>query len=100
MTPLPFLEGALLVVGVAAMTICVLGVAVMPGVFARLHYQSAAGTVAAAAIVLAVILHAGLSSVSVKAGLILLFTWTSGPVLTHALAHAARTSLEGPEGSA
>jgi multicomponent Na+:H+ antiporter subunit G len=99
MTTLAVVEEVLVVLGVAAMLVCCLGVAVMPGVFARIHYQSAAGTVATTPIVLAVIVHAGLSSVSVKAALILALSWISGPILSHAIARAARLSRGEPEGS-
>jgi len=99
MTALAVVEAALLVVGVASMLVCCLGVATMPGAFARIHYQSAASTVPVAAIVLAVVLHAGLSATSLKAVLILAISWTSGPILTHALARAARRASGEPEGS-
>lgn len=99
MTALAVVEAALLVLGVTAILLCGLGVAVMPGVFARLHYQSAAGTVGPTAIVLAVVLRSGVSSVSVKAILILCLLWVCGPVLTHAIARAARVSAGAPEGS-
>jgi multicomponent Na+:H+ antiporter subunit G len=80
------LEAILLGVGVASTLACCLGVAAMDGVFARLHFLSAAGTVGPAAIALAVVVHERLSSTGVKALAIAALLWISGPVLTHAIA--------------
>jgi multisubunit Na+/H+ antiporter MnhG subunit len=56
--------------GVVAITACCAGVLVMRSAYDRLHYAAAAATVGSAPFLLAVIVHAGLSMVSLKAALL------------------------------
>jgi multisubunit Na+/H+ antiporter MnhG subunit len=78
---------ALVVLGLAVLGFACLGVVVMPGALARLHYASVGllGVVLAAA---AVIVHDGASLISVKAALVAAFMSATSPVLAHVTAHA------------
>jgi multicomponent Na+:H+ antiporter subunit G len=78
---------ALVALGIAVLAFACLGVLVMPGALARLHYASVAmlGVVLVAA---AVVVHGGASLISVKALLVVAFMATTSPVLAHATARA------------
>jgi multisubunit Na+/H+ antiporter MnhG subunit len=71
----------------------------MDDVFARLHYQSAAGTIGPAAIALAVVIDRSFSGTGVKALLIVAVIWTTGPVLTHAIGSVARERRDAARGA-
>jgi multicomponent Na+:H+ antiporter subunit G len=78
---------ALVALGIAVLAFACLGVLVMPGALARLHYASVAmlGVLFVAA---AVVVHGGASLISVKALLVAAFMATTSPVLAHATARA------------
>jgi multicomponent Na+:H+ antiporter subunit G len=78
---------ALVALGLAALGFACLGVVVMPGALARLHYASVGllGVVLTAA---AVVVHDGASLISVKAVLVAAFMTATSPVLAHATARA------------
>lgn len=84
---------ALMVLGIAVFAFASLGVLVMPGALARLHYVSVAvlGVVLVAA---AVVVHNGASLISVKALFVAAFMATTGPVLAHATARALHVRQE------
>jgi multicomponent Na+:H+ antiporter subunit G len=80
-------SGALVVAGVVVLAFACLGVLVMPGALARLHYASVSilGVVLVAA---AVLVRDGASLIGVKAVLVAAFLASTGPVLSHATARA------------
>jgi multicomponent Na+:H+ antiporter subunit G len=78
----------LLVAGVAIELLCCLGVMVMRGAFARLHYGAPAG-IGALLLGLAVLLRQGFSLIGDKAMLIGVFVLLTSPVLAHVTARAA-----------
>jgi multicomponent Na+:H+ antiporter subunit G len=80
---------ALLIVGVAIELLCCLGVLVMRGPYARLHYTAPAG-LGALLIAIAVVVHQGFSLIGNKALLLAVFVLVTGPVLSHVTARAAR----------
>jgi multicomponent Na+:H+ antiporter subunit G len=84
---------ALVALGIAVLAFACLGVLVMPGALARLHYASVAmlGVVLVAA---AVVVHGGASLISVKALLVVAFMATTSPVLAHATARALHVRQE------
>lgn len=84
----------LLAVGVGATLICCAGILVMRSTYDRLHYASAIGTVGPLAVLVAVGVEEGLSSGLLKALVAVGAVAVTGPVLTHAIARAARI-LEG-----
>jgi monovalent cation/proton antiporter MnhG/PhaG subunit len=94
MTAREALEAALLVIGVTSTLASCLGVMAMDGVFARLHFLSAASTVGPAAIALAVVVRERLSATGVKGLVIVAILWISGPVLVHAIAVVCHERLE------
>jgi multicomponent Na+:H+ antiporter subunit G len=80
---------ALLVVGVAIELLCCIGVLVMRGPYARLHYTAPAG-VGALLIAIAVVVRQGFSLIGNKALLLAVFILLTAPVLSHVTARAAR----------
>ncbi|MGH2888955.1 MAG: cation:proton antiporter [Solirubrobacteraceae bacterium] len=84
----------LLIGGVALELFCVLGVVVMRGALARLHY---AGPASAGAVLIAVAILArqGFSLIANKALLIAAFLVLTSPVLAHVIARAARVRERG-----
>ena len=84
----------LLVAGVAIELLCCLGVMVMRGAFARLHYGAPAG-IGALLLGLAVLLRQGFSMIGDKAMLIGVFVLLTSPVLAHVTARAAHIRARG-----
>lgn len=84
----------LLVAGVAIELLCCLGVMVMRGAFARLHYGAPAG-IGAVLLGLAVLLRQGFSLIGDKAMLIGVFMLLTSPVLAHVTARAAHIRARG-----
>ena len=80
---------ALLIVGVAVELLCCLGVLVMRGPYARLHYTAPAG-VGALLLAIAVLVRQGFSLIGDQALLLAVFVLVSAPVLSHVTARAAR----------
>lgn len=92
---------AFLVLGVGAEILCALGVMTARTVFDRLHFLSATTTVGAPAIAIAVVIAHPMSSDALTALLVGLALVASGPLLTHAIARAARAVQErGPSAAA
>jgi multicomponent Na+:H+ antiporter subunit G len=79
----------LLVAGVALELLCCLGVLVMRGAYARLHYTAPAG-VGALLIAIAIVVRQGFSLIGNKALLVGVFVLVTAPVLSHVTARAAR----------
>jgi len=67
-----------------------IGLLRMPDFYTRLHPAGVVDTLGVAAIVAGLMLQAGLTQVTIKLGLILVFIFFTSPTATHALAHAAR----------
>jgi len=84
----------LLIVGVTLELFCVLGVVVMRGAMARLHYVSPA-SVGALLIGVAIAVREGFSLIANKALLIGVFFVLTAPVLAHVTARAARIRERG-----
>lgn len=83
------LSWILLVTGGALVIVGGIGLIRLPDFFSRLHAVSIPDTLGAGLITAGLILQAGLSLVSLKLLLILLFLLFTGPTATHALAKAA-----------
>ena len=66
-----------------------LGVLRFPDFYTRIHAAGVTDTLSAGLILGALMLQAGLSLVTAKLALILLFLWYTSPVASHALARAA-----------
>ena len=79
----------LLVAGVAVVVLCCVGVLVMRGAYARLHYAAPAG-LGALLLAVAIVVREGFSLIGDKALLVAVFLLVSSPVLSHVTARAAR----------
>ena len=66
-----------------------IGVLRLPDVFARLHASGMTDTMGAGMILTGCMLQSGLSLVTIKLFLILVFLWITSPISTHAVARAA-----------
>jgi multicomponent Na+:H+ antiporter subunit G len=86
-------SGALVVAGVLVLAFACLGVLVMRGALARLHYVQVA-TLGAVLVVAAVLVRDGASLIGVKALLVGAFLVATSPVLSHATARAIHTRAE------
>jgi multicomponent Na+:H+ antiporter subunit G len=95
MTAREIVELVLVALGVLSALVCCVGLVAMRDAYDRLHFMSAASTVAPIPIVLAVIVNQRLNSTGIKALLILLLVLVTGPVLTHAIGRAARIRERG-----
>lgn len=87
----------LLVAGVAVELLCCIGVLVMSGVYARLHYSAPAG-LGAVPLAAAILLREGFSLIGDKGLLIAVFVLLTSPVLSHVTARAAHIRVldDGP----
>jgi multicomponent Na+:H+ antiporter subunit G len=86
-------SAALVVAGVAVLAFACLGVLVMRGALARLHYVSVS-TLGVLLVVAAVLVRDGASLIGVKAVLVGAFLVATGPVLSHATARAIHQRAE------
>jgi multicomponent Na+:H+ antiporter subunit G len=86
-------SGTLVIAGIVVLAFACLGVLVMRGPLARLHYVSVS-TLGALLVVAAVLVRDGVSLIGVKAVLVGAFLVATGPVLSHATARAVRTRAE------
>ncbi len=78
-----------LVGGIASMLIGSYGLLKLPDLFARMHAAGMVDTLGLGLIIVGLILQAGISLVSFKLFLIIVFVLYTGPAVTHALAQAA-----------
>jgi multicomponent Na+:H+ antiporter subunit G len=77
-----------ILVGAAAALIGGLGLHRLPDVFARMHGAGMIDTLGLGAILVGLMVQAGLTLITVKLVLIVLFVLYTSPVITHALARA------------
>lgn len=85
----------LLALGVAIELLACLGLLVARDVYDRLHFSGPAAAVGPIAIAAAIVLREALSTAGIKALLIAALLLCAGPVLTHAIARAARIRAHG-----
>jgi multisubunit Na+/H+ antiporter MnhG subunit len=83
--------------GLAALVVlgASVGIAVMPGAYAKLHFVTPAALVAPALVTLAVLVQAGLSENAGESVLALVFLMIGGPFLSHATIRAIRVRETG-----
>ncbi len=87
------MSGVLVVAGVVVLAVSCLGVLVMPGALARLHYVSVS-LLGVVLVVAAVLVRDGASLIGVKALLTGAFLAATGPVLAHVTARAIHARAE------
>jgi multicomponent Na+:H+ antiporter subunit G len=80
-------SAVLLVAGVVVLAFACLGVVIMPGALARLHYVSV-GALGVVLVVAAVVVDRGASLMAVKALTVGVFLLVTSPVLAHVGARA------------
>ena len=85
----------LLALGVVTELLCCLGLLLARDVYDRLHFMGPATLVGATAIAAAVVLQEANSQAGIKAALIAALLLFASPVLTHAIARAARIHAHG-----
>ena len=99
----------LIAIGSVALLTGAIGVLRMPDVYTRMHAASLTDTVGAGALIAGLMIQGGMTLVTVKLFLILVFLFFTSPTATFSLAHAAMTggvepvplrSGDGPEKSA
>ncbi len=90
------LSGALLLGGSFFALVGGIGILRMPDLFTRLHAAGITDTMGAGLILAGLMVHAGVSLVTVKLLMILGFLWFSSPVSTHALARATLAGGQEP----
>lgn len=86
---LHYVAGGLVLIGSLIVIVGLVGVYRMPDFYTRLHAASVIDTLGAMLILLGLLLIAGISPVSVKLILILLFILITTPAAAHALAKSA-----------
>ena len=87
------MTSVLAVAGVAVLAFACLGVVIMPGPLARLHYVTV-GSLGAVLVVAAVVVDDGASLISVKALTLGVFLVVTSPVLSHVGARAVHRREE------
>ncbi len=86
---LHYVAGALVLLGSVVVLVGLIGVYRMPDFYTRLHAASIVDTLGTMLIIVGLVLIAGLSLVSVKLILIMLFILITTPAAAHALAKSA-----------
>jgi multicomponent Na+:H+ antiporter subunit G len=85
----------LLAVGTASVLLSCFGILAGRGALDRLHFTAPAATLAPVCFAAAVLVEEPLSGAGVKAVLVALVVFVTEPVLSHAIARAARVREEG-----
>ncbi len=80
---------SLLALGSVMLFIGGIGLVRLPDVFSRMHAAGIIDTLGAGAVLAGLMIEAGLTLVTVKLALIVIFILFTGPTATHALARAA-----------
>jgi multicomponent Na+:H+ antiporter subunit G len=81
-------------VGLFFLAVSSIGLFRLPGFFARVHAVSKSETLGIALVLLGLMMHEGVSLVSLKLGLIVVFVAMANPVAAHLLTRAAvRTGI-------
>jgi multicomponent Na+:H+ antiporter subunit G len=91
----PIAADVLLGLAVVVALASVLGVAVMPDVYQKLHYVTPLATVAPVLVGLAILVQSGWTAVAAQTWLTVLFVVVAGPVVSHATIRAAKIRADG-----
>ena len=84
-------SGVLLTVGSFFILVGTLGLVRLPDFYTRLHAAGITDTLGAELVLIAMMLQAGFSLITVKLIIISMFIFFTSPTATHAVANAART---------
>jgi len=91
------LSWALILIGVIGVLIGGIGVLRLPDVYTRMHAAGITDTLGAGAIIAGLMIQGGLTLVTVKLALILVFLFFTNPTSSFSLGHAALTSGIAPQ---
>jgi len=91
------LSWALILIGGVGVLAGGIGVLRLPDVYTRMHAAGITDTLGAGAIIAGLMIQGGLTLITVKLGLILLFLFFTNPTSSFSLGHAALTSGVPPE---
>ncbi|MFP4588900.1 MAG: monovalent cation/H(+) antiporter subunit G [Candidatus Acetothermia bacterium] len=80
---------ALIYLGLTTMVIGSFGIARLPDLYSRLQASGAADTVGAIIALAGFLLHGGLEFSDAFLGILILFLFVTGPIVTHSIAKAA-----------
>jgi len=92
------LSGCFILLGVLALLIGALGLLRLPDVYCRIHAVGMIDTAGASFIILGLVIHEGVSLVTVKLLFIGIFLFFTSPIATHAVAQVAHKSGVVPVG--
>ena len=93
---LSWLSGGALLLGTAALLVGALGLVRLPNLFSRIHAVGMMDTAGVAFIMLGMLIHEGVSLVSVKLAVVGVFLFFTSPIATHAVAQVAHRSGYSP----
>ncbi|MEJ2182422.1 MAG: monovalent cation/H(+) antiporter subunit G [Nitrospirota bacterium] len=86
------LTGAFLAIGCFFVAVAAVGVVRMPDFYTRMHPAGKNDTLGQAMILLGLVVHEGLSLVSVKLLMVIVFIYIASPTATFAIAKAAHVA--------
>jgi multicomponent Na+:H+ antiporter subunit G len=84
-----FISWILMATGSIMLIIGAIGIVRLPDVFSRMHAAGVIDTMGSGAVLIGLMLQAGLTIVTVKLGLVIIFIMFTSPTATHALARAS-----------
>ena len=97
-TIIPFLSSLCLFIGILALLIGSIGLVRLPDIYSRMHAVGMMDTAGIGFLILGMMLHAGLTLVTVKLVFIGIFLFFTSPIAGHAVAQAAYKDGVKPEG--
>ena len=89
-----FLMSSFMILGLFFFMVGTIGILRLPDVFSRAHSAAKCDTLGALLCMVALIIYNGLSSVSLKIFLIIIFVWVTSPTATHLIARAQYVSQQ------
>ncbi|MBT6122074.1 MAG: monovalent cation/H(+) antiporter subunit G [Candidatus Puniceispirillum sp.] len=97
-TVIPILSSLCLFIGIVALLIGSIGLLRLPDVYSRMHAVGMVDTAGVGFLILGMMLHAGLTLVTVKLVFIGIFLFFTSPIAGHAVVQAAYKFGVKPEG--
>ena len=96
---IPFLSSLCLFIGIVALLIGSIGLVRLPDVYSRMHAVGMMDTAGIGFLILGMMLHEGLTLVTVKLAFIGIFLFFTSPIAGHAVMQAAYKDGIKPEGA-
>ncbi|MDB2389970.1 monovalent cation/H(+) antiporter subunit G [Alphaproteobacteria bacterium] len=95
---IPILSALCLFIGIAALLIGSIGLVRLPDVYSRMHAVGMIDTAGVGFLILGMMLHAGLTLITVKLAFIAIFLFFTSPIAGHAVVQAAYKAGLTPNG--